>query len=244
MHDLRPRPRWLDLRERAELGRPRAANSARYRLAHWPIWIWVFFLAPGPMTFALFERGLDARMAAWLAIVVAATGMAGLAGRLPGVERAPYILRFTEDRPNPLYRRVCYTFAWSAILVYAILNIAGLVWALATGTWQLAQIYDAAYFPLAATVWTIGALGWLPRVGRSTANEGHERRFFYGALWAVCVAQPALWLMWPLLPETRAGDSVKLAVFLAILIVMGALAKQGRLIRTRPVTPGELAVSD
>ena len=54
-------------------------------------------------------------------------------GKLPGVEPAPYIIRFTEDRPNPLYRRVCYTFAWSAAITFAVLNIAGLVVAIVTG---------------------------------------------------------------------------------------------------------------
>ena len=102
----------------------RERNKVNYRLAHWPIWIWVFFIAPGPLTFDLFERGFDARMAAWLAFVIVATGIAGLRGRLPGVEPKPYILRFTEDKPNPLYRRVCYTFAWSAVVVFAVLNFA------------------------------------------------------------------------------------------------------------------------
>ena len=36
--------------------RIRARNKVRYRLAHWPIWIFVFFIAPGPMTFTLFDR--------------------------------------------------------------------------------------------------------------------------------------------------------------------------------------------
>jgi hypothetical protein len=37
----------------------RARNKVSYRLAHWPIWIFVFFIAPGPLTFDLFERGFD-----------------------------------------------------------------------------------------------------------------------------------------------------------------------------------------
>ena len=43
--------------------RIRTRNKLSYRLAHWPIWIWVFFIAPGPLTFDLFERGFDIRMA-------------------------------------------------------------------------------------------------------------------------------------------------------------------------------------
>jgi hypothetical protein len=86
----------------------RERNKLHYRFNHWPIWIFVFFIAPGPLTLDLFERGFDTRMALWLAAVLIGTGIAALRGRLPGVEAKPYIIRFTEDRPNPLYRRVCY----------------------------------------------------------------------------------------------------------------------------------------
>jgi len=46
------------------------------------------------------------------------------------------------------------------------------------------------------------------------------------------------------LPQTRVGDSIKLAVFLGILAFVGNLARLGRLPRTRPIVPGEIAVSD
>ena len=222
----------------------RERNKLYYRFNHWPIWIFVFFIAPGPWTFDLFDRGFDRRLLTWLAIVAIATGVAGVRGRLPGVEPKPYIIRFTEDRRNPLYRRVCYTFAWSEAITFALLNSVGLVVAIATGRWYLRQIYDVAYFPLAASVWLLGALGRLPRVKASTKGEGHERRYFYGSVWAVCWAQPALWLMWKVLPHTRAMDVMKLIVFLGILTFVGNLARLGRLPRTRPIVPGELAVSD
>jgi hypothetical protein len=222
----------------------RARNKLYYRFNHWPIWIFVFFIAPGPLTFDLFERGFDARMAAWLGVVLLGTSVAGLRGKLPGVEPAPYIIRFTEDKPNPLYRRVCYTFAWSAAITFAVLNIAGLVVAIVTRHWYLKQIYAAAYFPIAGAIWTLGLLGQLPRVKASTKGEGHERRYFYGTVWAMCIAQPLLWLMWRVIPRTRGGDSVKLLIFLAVLAFVGNLARLGRLPRTRPIVPGELAVSD
>lgn len=224
--------------------RIRARNKASYRLNHWPIWIWVFFIAPGPLTFDLFAHGFDWRMAAWLGVVLVGTGLAGLRGRLPGVEPAPYIIRFTEDRPNPLYRRICYTFAWSAVVTFAVLNVAGMVWAIATGVWKLRQIYDVAYFPIAGTIWLLGALGLLPRVKPSTQGEGHERRYFYGSVWAVCIAQPALWLLWNVLPRGRSWDSLKLVIFVGILAYVGNMARRGLLPRTRPIVPGELAVSD
>ena len=183
-------------------------------------------------------------MAMWLGAVLVGTAVAGLRGRLPGVEPRPYIIRFTEDRPNPLYRRICYTVAWSEVITFAVLNIAGLLVAIVTGQWYLKQIYRAAYFPLAGTTWLLGALGKLPRVKASTKGEGHERRYFYGSVWAVCWAQPVLWLLWKVFGHSRAADTVKLAVFVAILALVGNLARLGRLPRTRPIVPGELAVSD
>jgi hypothetical protein len=222
----------------------RERNKLYYRFNHWPIWIWVFFIAPGPLTFDLFARGFDARMALWLGAVLAGTAVAGLRGCLPGVEPRPYIIRFTEDKPNPLYRRVCYTFAWSAVITFAVLNIAGLIVAIATGHWYLKQIYRVAYFPIAGTIWILGAMGRLPRVMASTKNEGHERRYFYGSVWAVCIAQPVLWVMWSVLPQTRTGDVIKLLVFTGILAAVGNLARLGLLPRTAPIVPGQLAVSD
>jgi hypothetical protein len=222
----------------------RARNKLYYRFLHYPIWIFVFFIAPGPLTFDLFERGFDRRMATWLGIVLVGTGVAGLRGRLPGVEPVPYIIRFTEDRPNPLYRRVCYTMAWSEAVTYAVLNVAGLVVALVTGAWILKQIYWWAYFPMVATIWARGALGRLPRCKPSTSGEGHERRYFYATVWAVSVAQPILWVSWLLLPRGRWPDLLKLVVFLGVLALMGWQAYRGRLPRTRPIVPGEWAISD
>lgn len=224
--------------------RIRHRNKLYYRFLHWPIWIFVFFIAPGPLTFDLFDRGIDQRMLAWLGCVVALTGMAGVRGRLPGCEPSPYIIRFTEDRPNPLYRRVCYTTAWGEIVAFAVLNIAGLAYAVGTGEWRLKQMYDAAYFPIAGTMWALGAGGLLPRVKRSTQGEGHERRYFYGSVWAVSIAQPVLWCLWKVLPAARTADVLKLAVFIGILVAVGRLARRGLLPRTRPIVPGELAISD
>jgi hypothetical protein len=231
--------------EYASERRIRERNKLYYRFNHWPIWIFVFFIAPGPLTFDLFERGFDSRMALWLGAVLVGTGLAGLRGRLPGVEPRPYIIRFTEDRPNPLYRRICYTFAWSEVITFAVLNISGLAFAIVTGQWHsFKHMYRVAYFPLAGSIWALGAMGLLPRVKSSTKGEGHERRYFYGSVWAVCWAQPALWFMWKVLPQNRVLDTIKLGVFVGILALVGNLARLGRLARTRPIVPGELAVSD
>jgi hypothetical protein len=233
--------------ERVELASDRQIrhrNKLSYRFNHWPIWIWVFFIFPGPITMDLFAQGADARMWTWLAVVLAGTGIAGYFGKLPGVEPAPYIVRFSEDRPNPLYRRICYTFAWSDVVTFAVLNMAACTDAIVNGAWRTKLIYDTFYFPLAGLMLALGALGWLPRVRRSTKGEGHERRYFYGSVWAVCIAQPVMWLLWRVLPQTRTFDLVKLAVFIAILVYVGNLSRRGLLPRTRPILPGELAVSD
>jgi hypothetical protein len=87
-------------------------------------------------------------------------------------------------------------------------------------------------------------LGQLPRVKWSTKGEGHERRYFYGSVWAVAMAHPVLWLMWKMVPPTRVGDAIKLVVFVGILGAAGYMARLGLLPRTRPIVPGEWAVSD
>jgi hypothetical protein len=220
----------------------RVRNKGYYRLSHWPIWITVFFLAPGPWTFTLFEHGMTGEQAWWLLAVLIGTGIAGLLGNLPGVEPAPYIIRFVEDKPNPLYRRICYTFAWCAVVSYALLNLTGLVIAVVTGKWYLKQIYEYGYFPIAAVILTLGVLRIPPRVRTSTQGEGHERRYFYGSVWAVCIAQPVLGVMWKILPHERWADLLKLVVFVGILAAVGKMAERGLLPRTRRILPGELAI--
>jgi hypothetical protein len=220
----------------------RDRNTRIYRLCHWPIWIWVFFLAPGPLTFSLFAHGFTRANGLWLAAVLVGTGIAGLRGKLPGAEPRPYILRFDEDRPNPLYRRVCYTFAWSAVITFASLNLAGLAGSAVTGVWYMSQLYTWAYFPLCGLVLLLGALGKLPRVGPSTKAEGMERRYFYGSVWAVTAAQSLLLLLWKTVPHTQAGNILKLLIYIAALLFVGMLAARGKLYRTRPILPGELIV--
>jgi len=222
----------------------RARNKIGYRFAHWPIWIWVFFLAPGPLTFKLFAHGFGFSNTIWLIAVLIGTGAAGLYGQLPGVEPRPYILRFSEDKLNPPYRRICYTFAWNALLNFAMLNLTGLMLAAETRRWELQQIYARGYLPLLMLILLLGAVGILPRARRSTKGEGTERRYFYGAVWTVTAAQIALLVLWKTLPRTYASDRIELAVYVAVLVSMGCAAGAGFLPRTRPILPGELIVAD
>lgn len=222
----------------------RDRNKFWYRVAHWPLWIWVFFLAPGPWTFQLFASGPNRANMTWLGIVMLCTAIAGAFGELPGCEPKPYILRFDEDRPNPYYRRICYSFAWGAAVTFATLNLIGLIVAVATGHWVLKQIYDFGYFPIYGTTVLMGLIGFLPRVKRSTRGEGHERRYFYGTVWAVTVAQTVLLVLWKALPKNPTTDVIKLVIYVLVLAVMGWCAHLGLLHRTRPILPGEDMVAD
>lgn len=235
---------YLNRVEDADSRKLRERNKIIYRFAHWPIWIWVFFISPGPLTFRLFAQGLGRQNIGWLASVVVGTGLAGLFGQLPGVEPRPYILRFTEDRPNPLYRRICYTFAWNAAVTYALLNLAGLIVAEHTGRWYMKEIHAKGYFPASAVMLSLGALGKLPRVKPSTKGEGTERRYFYGTVWSVVIAQSLLLAGWKLLPQNRVTNRWKLMGFAGALGLAGAAAVLGLFPRTRRIVPGSLMVAD
>lgn len=222
----------------------RTRNKLHYRVNHWPIWLAVFFVAPGPLVFDLIESGFDTRMAAWLGIVLVGTAAAGLLGKLPGCEPTPYILRFTEDRLNPWYRRICYATAWGEIVAFAGLNVTGLLVAIVTGNWYLEQIYQYGYFPLAGMVWLFGAAGRLPRTRATTSGEGHGRGYFYTSLWGVLGAHALLLPMWKLLPPGRGAWLVMLLAFLGVLAVVAWGARRGVIPRTRPIVPAPFAISD
>ncbi len=110
----------------------------------------------------------------------------------------------------------------------------------------MSQLYHYAYLPLCAFILLLGAAGLLPRVGRSTKGEGTERRYFYGSVWAVTIAQTILLILWKALPSdlahSRTGSIIKLSVYAAALLVMGLAAWRGALPRTRPIVPGEVMV--
>src|SRR5688572_4277612 len=130
----------------------RERNKTYYRVLHLPIWIWVFFVLPGHLTFALYAHGPDRRHAIWLALVIAACIWRGLAGCLPGVEPKPYVTHFGVHQPNLGYRVVCYTAGWIVLLVPFALNLVGMLLAVFTGAWKIDQLYDWLYYPLAALV--------------------------------------------------------------------------------------------
>lgn len=224
--------------------RMRTRNTTLYRVLHWPLWILVFSLAPGPLVFNLFAGRANRWNVIWLLLVLVGTGIAGLRGRLPGAEPAPYILRFTEDRPNPLYRRVCYTFGWNAASNFMAINLLGTALAVTLGHWTMQSLYRSVYPVILVGILLLGVTGLLPRVGRSTAGEGTERRYFYGTVWAATFGQAVLLLLWRTLPRTHAADVAKLVIYLGVLVFVGGLAVRGVLPRTRAIVPGERIVAD
>jgi len=223
----------------------REKNKTYYRALHLPIWIWVFFILPGHLTYALYVHGPDRRHALWLAIVFVVCAWRGLAGRLPGVEPRPYIAYYGVDQPNLPYRLVCYTTAWIGILVPYALNLLGILYAAVTGRWLLAELYAWLYYPLAVAVVIGTLLDWTPRARRSTRGEGAERAWFYVAVWVVVPAQVAAWAAWRLGGEmvisATALTRFRLAVFLGVTLVSLMLGLRTRLPRTRRyyVTAGE-----
>jgi hypothetical protein len=106
------------------------------------------------------------------------------------------------------------------------------------------QIYLYAYPPLCAVILTLGLAGRLPRVGSSTKREGSERRYFYGSVWAVTLAQTLLLVLWKMLPLTQSASWLKLALYSAALAAMGLAAQRGLLLRTRPILPGDSMIAD
>lgn len=214
----------------------RERNKGYYRANHLPIWVWVFFILPGHLTYDLFTGGFDRRHAIWLGLVTLVCAWRAWLGRLPGCEFKPYVTHYGVHQPNLWYRVVCYTAAWIDLLVPFSLNVIGLVIGTVTGQWLLARLYQWLYYPLALLVVLATALDLTPRARRSTLNEGAERAWFYVALWVVGPTQTVSWAVWKLGAKYGlAGQAHALAGLLAVLVVGGTLfylGLRGRLPRT------------
>ena len=214
----------------------RKRNKRYYRILHVPVWLWVFFILPGNLTYALYLHGPDRRHAIWLALVLGVCAWRGLRGRLPGVEPKPYITHYGVDLPNLPYRVVCYTVAWIGILVPFALNFAGLVVAAITGRWIMAELYSYLYYPLALGVVCATWLDWTPRARRSTVNEGAEKAWFYAGIWSVVPSQVAAWGAWRLGGKLglnpMALNRFRLSVFTVVSAVFLTLSIAERLPRT------------
>jgi len=216
----------------------RERNKTYYRVLHVPLWIWVFWVLPGNLTFDLYSHGPDRRHWIWLAIVTAVCAWRALFGRLPGVEPAPYITHYGDDKPNLWYRRVCYTAAWIDLLTPFALNLAGLVINAVSGRWIIGELYAKFYYVIAAAIVIALLLNLVPRARRSTRNEGAEKAWFYVAVWTVVPTQGAGWAMWRLGQyfdlSVAALNQLRLATFLAVAGIFFLLGSMGKLPRTRP----------
>ncbi len=215
----------------------RDKNKRYYRVLHLPIWLWVFFILPGNLTYTLYLNGPDRRHAIWLGIVFVICAWRGLKGRLPGVEPQPYVRYYGADLPNLPYRVVCYTAAWIDLLVPFALNLIGIVLASITGRWFLAELYAHLYYPFALAIVLATFLDWTPRARRSTKNEGAEKAWFYVAIWTVVPTQVAAWAAWRLGHRLDLDfyqlNHVRLTVFLLTGIILFLLGARAKLPRSR-----------
>jgi hypothetical protein len=218
----------------------REKNKGYYRILHLPIWLWVFFILPGHLTYALYVNGPDRRHWVWLTLVFVTCIWRGIAGRLPGVELRPYVTHYGLDQPNVPYRVICYTAAWIDLLVPFALNLIGLIAAVLTGRWLMAAMYTYLYYPLALAVVCGTLLDWTPRARRSTVHEGVEKAWFYVAIWTVVPAQVAAWAAWRLggrlniiQPEL---NLLRLTVFVLVGAVLLWRGICGKLPRTQRVS--------
>lgn len=222
----------------------RERNKTYYRILHLPIWIWVFFVLPGHLTYDLYLHGPDRRHGIWLAIVVAVCIWRGFAGRLPGVEPQPYIRYYGADQPNLPYRMICYTAAWIDLLVPFALNLIGLVLSVITGKWLLGELYAYLYYPLALAIVLAAFLNGVPRARRSTTGEGAEKAWFYVGIWTVVPTQVAAWGAWRLGSRLELGrlelDCARLIVFIFTGLIFLFLGIRGRLPRSKRVYLGEM----
>lgn len=215
----------------------RERNETYYRVLHLPVWLWVFWILPGHLTYALFAHGPDRRHWLWLAVITVVLAWRGWLGRLPGVERQPYVTYWGVHKPNLGYRVVCYTAAWIDLLVPFALNAIGIVIASIVGSWMLRELYAWLYYPFALAVVAATWFDLTPRAKRSTRYEGAERAWFYIAIWTVVPSQLAGWAAW------RLGDRfgleglelarIRLVVFFAVTALFVLLGWKGRLPRTR-----------
>ncbi|MGH9796303.1 MAG: hypothetical protein ACRD5G_16165 [Candidatus Acidiferrales bacterium] len=214
----------------------RERNKTYYRLLHWPIWLWVFFILPGHLTHELFLHGPNRQHGVWLAVVAGLTAWRAWLGRLPGCEFKPYITHYGVHQPNLWYRVVCYTAAWIALLAPFALNAIGLIIASFTGDWILDRLYGWLYYPIALAVATATALDFTPRAKHSTRYEGAERAWFYVAIWTVVPTQLAAWAAWRLAGALGfAGIGLaqaRFSVFLACAALFFVLGLRGILPRT------------
>jgi len=214
----------------------RERNKTYYRALHLPIWIWVFFILPGHLTYDLYLHGPDSRHGVWLIVVVAICVWRGLAGRLPGVEPQPYIRYYGESKPNLPYRVVCYTAAWIDLMVPFALNFMGLVLAAVTEKWLMADLYRYLYYPMAIAIALTAFFDRVPRARKSTLNEGAEKAWFYVAIWTVVPTQVAAWGAWRLGTLLNVGyphlNYLRLAVFVSVGLFFSLLGLRGKLPRS------------
>jgi hypothetical protein len=214
----------------------RRYNKTYYRVLHVPLWILVFWILPGQLTEDLFSHGPDCRHWVWLIFLTLLCAWRGYAGSLPGCEPQPYITHFGEDKPNLLFRVVCYTAAWVDLLAPFTINLTALMMASLTGKWLIYSLYAQLYYLVVVAIAMATVLNWTPRAKRSIRGEETEKAWFYAAVWTVVPTEIAAWAMWRLGRSFGLSgaslDHARLATFLVVSATFLTLGLLGRLPRT------------
>ena len=207
----------------------RHRNKLYYRVNHWPIWIFVFFIAPGPLTFDLFERGFDPVMAALARRRAGRDGdrrhCAGgfrAASRRRTSSGSPKIGRTrstaasaTRPRGARWWRSPCSTSPGSPT-----------PWRPAS--WRLRSSTTTATSRLPARSGCSARSACCRGCGRARRAKGTSAATSTARCGPSTIAQPVLWLLWKIVPVSRGGDALKLVVFVGILVAVGTSRAPGR----------------
>ena len=172
----------------------------------------------------------------------------GIMGRLPGSEVVPYITHLGEDKPNPLYRVVCYSVAWIDLLAPFTINLTALVIVSITGKWMIYSLYGVFYYSLVGIIALATILNITPRARRSVRDDGAEKAWFYLAVWVVVPTQVAAWTMWRMGRfmgiSGRGLNLLRLGTFVVISLLFFTLGLLEKLPRTRRYAVSECPIGE
>ena len=223
----------------------RHRNKLYYRVNHWPIWIFVFFIAPGPLVFDLFERGFDQRMATWLGVVLVGNWHRRTIGTVAGLRAASLhhsLHRGSAQSALPAYLlhdgvgrsgRVCRAEHRRSGVCHGDRRMA------AQADVRVRLLSARRHDVASRCAWAACRASEPRRRARDTnaatsmvpSGQLRARSRFCGFYGRCC----------------RSRDSATASSWScssAFSSTVGNMARRGRLPRTRPIVPGEWAVSD
>ena len=209
----------------------RSGRSQGVHAHHGPILIFVFFIAPVPLTFDLFERGFDARCCLARRVLIVPACRA--AWKVPGASRPHHpfhgSVRTRSIAPLLHHRlgRVSRLPAQGGRLFYAIFTEN-----------ELSKFTSGSISQLAAHSWCLARSAFSAREGHNQRRR-HERRYFFRIVFA---ERSRSQFSGPLegLPRSTTYDIVNRRVH--GILALSATWPSSTVPRTRPKVVHELAV--